>query len=98
MSLYGRTDSNANKTQAGLARGNGSGSVSETIVFIDAAEAELNENKTRGLCSPGWWAYSTYTTANGDTRHKAEQLAFISILMAPRHKQMTPSQQTLHLL
>ena len=25
MSLYGRTDSNANKTQAGLARGNGSG-------------------------------------------------------------------------
>ena len=78
MSLYGRTDSNANKTQAGLARGNGSGSVSETIVFIDAAEAELNENKTRGLCSPGWWAYSTYTTANGDTRHKAEQLAFIS--------------------
>ena len=34
MSLYGRTDSNANKTQAGLARGNGSGSVSETIDFV----------------------------------------------------------------
>jgi hypothetical protein len=78
MSLYGRTDSNANKTQAGLARGNGSGSVAETIIFVDAAEALLEENKSRGLCSPGWWAYRTYTTANGDTRHKAEQLAFIS--------------------
>ena len=78
MSLYGRTDSNANKTQAGLARGNGSGSVSETIVFVDAAEAVLNENKTRGITGPGWWAYKTYTDGAGNTRHKAECLAFIS--------------------
>ena len=78
MSLYGRTDSNANKTQAGLARGNGAGSATETIVFVDATEAGLNENKTRGISSPGWWAYRTYTDAAGNTRHKAEQLAFIS--------------------
>ena len=78
MSLYGRTDSNANKTQAGLARGNGSGSVSETIVFIDAAEAVLNENASRGITGPGWWAYKTYTDGAGNTRHKAECLAFIS--------------------
>jgi hypothetical protein len=78
MSLYGRTDSNANKTQAGLARGNGSGSVSETIVFVDAAEAVLNENKTRGITGPGWWSYRTYTDGAGNTRHKAEMLAFIS--------------------
>ena len=78
MSLYGRTDSNANKTQAGLARGNGAGSVSETIVFIDAAEAVLNENASRGITGPGWWAYKTYTDGAGNTRHKAECLAFIS--------------------
>ena len=78
MSLYGRTDSNANKTQAGLARGNGAGSATETIVFVDETEAGLNENKTRGISSPGWWAYRTYTDAAGNTRHKAEQLAFIS--------------------
>ncbi len=78
MSLYGRTDSNANKTQAGLARGNGSGSVSETIIFVDAAEAVLNENASRGITGPGWWAYKTYTDGAGNTRHKAECLAFIS--------------------
>ena len=78
MSLYGRTDSNANKTQAGLARGNGSGSATETIVFIDAAEAALNENASRGITGPGWWAYRTYTDGAGNTRHKAECLAFIS--------------------
>ena len=78
MSLYGRTDSVENQTQAGLARGNGAGSVTETIVFVDETEAGLEANKERGLSSPGWWAYRTYTTANGDTRHKAEMLAFIS--------------------
>jgi hypothetical protein len=78
MSLYGRTDSNANKTQAGLARGNGSGSATETVVFIDAAEAVLNENKTRGITGPGWWSYRTFTDSQGKTRHKAECLAFIS--------------------
>jgi hypothetical protein len=78
MSLYGRTDSSANQTQVGLTRGNGSGSASETIVFVDDTEAGLNENKSRGITSPGWWAYRTYTDGAGNTRHKAEMLAFIS--------------------
>lgn len=78
MSLYGRTDSAANITQAGLARGNGAGSATETIVFVDETEASLSENKERGINGPGWWAYRTYTDAAGKTRHKAEMLAFIS--------------------
>ena len=78
MSLYDRVDSNAAKTQAGLARGNGAGSATETIVFVDETEAGLNENRVRGISSPGWWAYRTYTDAAGNTRHKAEQLAFIT--------------------
>lgn len=78
MSLYGRVDSVANQTQAGLARGNGAGSATETIVFVDETEAGLAANKARGLSSPGWWSYRTYTDAAGNTRHKAEQLAFIT--------------------
>lgn len=78
MSLYGRTDSNANKTQVGLTRGNGAGSATETIVFVDDTEAQLSENKERGINSPGWWAYRTYTDASGNTRHKSELLAFIT--------------------
>ena len=78
MSLYGRTDSDANKTQVGLTRGNGAGSATETIVFVDDTEAQLSENKERGINSPGWWAYRTYTDAAGNTRHKSELLAFIT--------------------
>jgi hypothetical protein len=43
-------------------------------IFIDAVEATLAENKERGLNSPGWWEYMTYTDADGNTRHKAQQL------------------------
>ena len=78
MSLYGRVDSAANQTQVGLTRGNGSGSATETIVFVDATEAGLEENKSRGITSPGWWAYRTYTDHNGNTRHKAEHLMVLS--------------------
>jgi len=78
MSLYGRTDAAANQTKVAATRGNGSGSASETIVFVDETEAGLSENKERGLTSPGWWAYRTYTDASGKTRHKAEHLMVLS--------------------
>lgn len=50
-------------------------------VFIDAAEAILNENRVRGLTASGWWEYMTYTDAEGNTRHKAEHL--VSMGSAP---------------
>jgi hypothetical protein len=78
MSLYGRVDSTANQTAVGLTRGNGAGSATETIVFVDETEAGLNENKTRGITAPGWWAYRTYTDHNGNTRHKAEHLMVLT--------------------
>ena len=78
MSLYGRVDSVANQTQVGLTRGNGAGSASETIVFVDETEAGLAANKERGITAPGWWAYRTYTDAAGNTRHKAEHLMFLT--------------------
>jgi len=76
MSLYGRTDSNENKTKAG--RGVVADSVTKTIVFVDETEAALNENRTRGIDGPGWWSFFTYTTENGDTRYKAQKMVTLS--------------------
>lgn len=76
MSLYGRTDSNDNKTKAG--RGVSPSSQAKQIIFIDNTEAALAENKARGLNAPGWWSYFTYTDGEGHTRHKAEHLVTIA--------------------
>ena len=72
MSLYGRTDSNANKTKAGI--GVAASSQAKTIVFVDETEAALAQNKSRGINAPGWWSYFTYSDSSGATRHKAELL------------------------
>ena len=76
MSLYGSTDSNANKTKAGV--GVATSSQAKTIVYIDETEAALAQNKNRGLNAPGWWSYFTYNDAAGNPRHKAEQVVFIA--------------------
>ena len=72
MSLYGRTDSNANVTKAG--RGIAATSQAKQVIFVDVTEASLEANKERGLNAPGWWSYFSYTDASGATRHKAEHL------------------------
>jgi hypothetical protein len=76
MSLYGRTDATANKEAIEALRTAVAGT--ETIVFVDGTEASLAENASRGITGPGWWSYRTYTDSSGNTRHKAEQLVFIS--------------------
>ena len=63
MSLYGNTDSNANKTKAGV--GIAATSQSKTTLYIDETEAALEANKERGLNAPGWWSYFTYTDSSG---------------------------------
>ena len=79
MALYGRTDSNANKTKVESTRGNGPASASSdmTVVFVDEQEAQLSENRARGITGPGWWNFHTYTQGS-ETRTKAECLAFIT--------------------
>ena len=76
MSLYGKDDSNANKTKAGI--GVSGSSQAKTIVFIDDTEAQLAENKARGVGSPGWYSFFTYTDMHGHTRYKAEHLVTIA--------------------
>ena len=55
----------------------GGDSRSRDLVFVDSTEVGVANNKKRGITGPGWWLYETYTTAQGDTRHKAECLAFV---------------------
>lgn len=76
MSLYGRTDSNANKTK--VERTIASSSQAKTIVFVDETEAQLNENRQRGIDGPGWWSYFTYTDNAGNTRYKTEKLVALA--------------------
>tara|TARA_Y200000002_G_C22675847_1_gene662031 strand:- start:1249 stop:2088 length:840 start_codon:yes stop_codon:yes gene_type:complete len=76
MSLYGKDDSNANKTKAGI--GVAATSQTKQIVYIDETEAALAQNKARGLNAPGWWSYYTYNDSSGRARHKAEMMVFIA--------------------
>ena len=76
MSLYGRTDSNTNKTKVEYTIA--ASSQAKTIVFVDETEAQLNENRQRGIDGPGWWSYFTYTDNAGNTRHKAEKLVALA--------------------
>ena len=75
MSLYKSEDSNAAK--AAVEKTIAADESGATVVFIDATEAGLAANRERGLVSPGWWSYQTYTDAAGKTRHKAECLVNI---------------------
>ena len=76
MSLYSPTDSAGNQTKAAI--GVAASSQAKTIVHVNDDEAVLNENKSRGITSPGWWSYFTYTDAQGNTRHKAELLVTLA--------------------
>jgi len=57
-----------------VAGAGGYATAARRTIFIDEVEATLAENKERGLTSPGWWEYMTYTDAEGNTRHKAQHL------------------------
>ena len=47
-------------------------------VGVDTGEATLAANVAKGLNTPGWVKYSTYTDAQGNTRHKSEVLVAMS--------------------
>lgn len=43
-------------------------------VGVDVSEAKTTANIAKGLNTPGWVKYATYTDAQGNTRHKSEVL------------------------
>lgn len=48
------------------------------IIFVDLDEAEQAENRARGLKNVGWWAYRSWTNADGSVQHRAECLVALS--------------------
>jgi len=44
------------------------------LYFIDANEAKQPENRARGLKTPGWWLYRSWTNADSTVQHRAECL------------------------
>ena len=72
MALWGNIDQAADKPKyLTTAEKNATAGVS-------AAEAALAANKAKGLQHAGWVQYSTYTDAQGNTRHKSETLVAMS--------------------
>ena len=57
----------------------GGDSNSYELVFADSTEGSLAESKSRGIKNPGWWLYRTYTDHYGNTRHKAECIAALTV-------------------
>lgn len=53
--------------------------VSKRNVFgVDKLEAQNPDNKAKGINSPGWVHYKTWTNTQGSTRHRAETLVAMS--------------------
>ena len=48
------------------------------VVFVDTTEAKVESNRAKGIKTPGWVRYETYTDSNGNERHKTEVLVAMS--------------------
>lgn len=50
---------------------------SNNIIGVDTTEAGITANKARGINTPGWTKYVTYTDMHGNTRYKTEPLVVL---------------------
>ena len=76
MALWGKTD------EAGSVPKYLNSTDADNAYFIDTTEAGVASNKAKGLGTGGWNLYTTYTDANGNTRHKAENLVAMRVTAA----------------
>jgi hypothetical protein len=51
----------------------------ENAYFVDTTEASVESNRDKGIKTPGWILYNTYTDANGNVRHKSEVLVAMKV-------------------
>ncbi len=54
----------------------------ENAYFVDTTEAAVESNRDRGIKTPGWMLYNTYTDANGNVRNKSEVLVPMKVSAA----------------
>jgi len=52
------------------------------LYYEDTNEAAVAANRARGLKTPGWNTYISYTDANGNVRHKSETLVAVKATQA----------------
>ena len=76
MSLWTMTDEAAGKPKylSDELRNAQTVSDKDATIGINAAEAADSGSVAKGLTTPGWVNYVTYTDANGNVRHKSEVL------------------------
>tara|TARA_A100001015_G_scaffold17285_3_gene20141 strand:- start:1792 stop:2103 length:312 start_codon:yes stop_codon:yes gene_type:complete len=81
MALWGKTDAAASvpKWLETDANNTNKSNDEDLAVFVDTTEAGVTANRAKGLKTPGWNLYHTYTDATGATRHKAESLVVMKV-------------------
>jgi len=72
MALWGKTDTANDKPQYL------STAEKADTVGVDVAEAQTTANINKGINTPGWVKYTSYTDGNGNTRNKSEVLVAFS--------------------
>lgn len=79
MALWSNTDADASKPKylSDELRNEQSVSDKDATLGVDVTEAQAAANIAKGLNTPGWVTYTTYTDAQGNTRHKSEVLVAI---------------------
>lgn len=79
MALWGKTDTLASAPKWLNADDPNKSNDLDNAFFVDTTEAGITANKNKGLGTPGWNLYFTYTDQNGVTRHKAEPLVVMKV-------------------
>lgn len=82
MALWSNTDANASKPKylSDNLRNDQSVSDLDNVLGIDVTEAKVAANIAKGITTPGWVDYKTYTDSQGNTRNKVEVLVAMSSL------------------
>lgn len=72
MALWGKIDQDADKPKY-LSTAD-----KNATVGVDVSEATTSANIAKGINTPGWVKYTTYTDTNGATRNKSEVIVAMS--------------------
>jgi len=81
MALWGKTDSadDAPKYLSTDANNPNKSNDRDNAIFVDTTEAGIASNRAKGIKTPGWNLYNTYTTESGNTRHIVEPLVAMKV-------------------
>lgn len=52
------------------------------VIGVDRTEAQVAANKDKGIVTPGWVSYRTYSDSSGATRHRVETLVAMRSMTA----------------